>query len=455
MVRMPKSKSRIQVNVSGKRIFAMGNSISCAPGDSGGCPVKGAAATSATSDGAAPTCPVKGAHDGSTRARGTVYNVYAQPIDPKNQMPTSANQLPAPGQQEPLSVQRVQSTIPKGGTDDTWLYPSPQMFFNALVRKGKSSDVKEQDVAMVVAIHNEMNERAWKQLLQWEELHKGEHLDGEPALRRFMGKPFDNSPKARIKSWFGFGFPFDRHDWFVDRNGKEVRYVIDYYYDPNAQVSAAEVKPAVSQTTGSQHEPRLTRAIHVDVRPAVDDPISLLDRLRRFPERMIESWSRPWFYAEGIDPRRAPMEASALSSQHSSESLSALPPATVDADDAAEEHVWSAVDSRCGPLLERLKATTDEEERRSIHIGLNFCVASVVCPEAANKFQRILDEAAAASASLPESDDREEKAFMDMNACVVKRAGARRERQQRLKAAALSSTASVSTAATIESPVLK
>jgi hypothetical protein len=31
-----------------------------------------------------------------------------------------------------------------------------QMFFNALVRKGKSSDVKEQDVAMVVAIHNEV-----------------------------------------------------------------------------------------------------------------------------------------------------------------------------------------------------------------------------------------------------------------------------------------------------------
>lgn len=25
--------------------------------------------------------------------------------------------------------------------------------------------------------------------------------------------------------------PFDRHDWTVDRCGKEVRYVIDYYYD--------------------------------------------------------------------------------------------------------------------------------------------------------------------------------------------------------------------------------
>jgi cytochrome c heme-lyase len=42
-------------------------------------------------------------------------------------MPTQANQAPAPGQEVPLPVERVQSTIPKGGTESTWLYPSPQM----------------------------------------------------------------------------------------------------------------------------------------------------------------------------------------------------------------------------------------------------------------------------------------------------------------------------------------
>lgn len=26
-----------------------------------------------------------------------------------------------------------------------------------------------------------------------------------------------------------YELPFDRHDWIVDRCGKEVRYVIDYY----------------------------------------------------------------------------------------------------------------------------------------------------------------------------------------------------------------------------------
>lgn len=41
------------------------------------------------------------------------YNVYSQPIDPTNQMPSNPNQLPAPGQSAQLSTERVQSNIPK------------------------------------------------------------------------------------------------------------------------------------------------------------------------------------------------------------------------------------------------------------------------------------------------------------------------------------------------------
>jgi cytochrome c heme-lyase len=109
----------------------------------------------------------------SSKARGTVYNVYAQPIDPKNQMPATAAQQPSPGQRAELSTSRVQSSIPKGGTESTWLYPSPQMFWNALVRKNKAENVDETDMDIVVKIHNEMNERAWRKLLEWEGLHKG------------------------------------------------------------------------------------------------------------------------------------------------------------------------------------------------------------------------------------------------------------------------------------------
>lgn len=57
----------------------------------------------------------------------TAYNVYSQPLDPANQMPATANQLPAEGQKDALDTTRVPSSIPKGGTDDTWTYPSPQM----------------------------------------------------------------------------------------------------------------------------------------------------------------------------------------------------------------------------------------------------------------------------------------------------------------------------------------
>ena len=43
------------------------------------------------------------------------------------------------------------------------------------------------------------------------------------------------SPLARVRSWITGEVPFDRHDWVVDRCGKEVRYVIDFYfYDDKA-----------------------------------------------------------------------------------------------------------------------------------------------------------------------------------------------------------------------------
>ena len=106
-------------------------------------------------------CPVK---KGST-----LFNVYSQPIDPKNNMPANPNQLPREGQRRPIETSRVKSSIPKGGTDDdTWTYPSPQMFYNALNRKGKGEGVDEEDVETIVAIHNNMNERTWKQVMKWE-----------------------------------------------------------------------------------------------------------------------------------------------------------------------------------------------------------------------------------------------------------------------------------------------
>ena len=69
------------------------------------------------------TCPVR-------YKNPNVYNVYGEKLDPTNLMPATAQQLPSPGQDKPLSTNRVVSGIAKGGTDSTWVYPSPQMFYN-------------------------------------------------------------------------------------------------------------------------------------------------------------------------------------------------------------------------------------------------------------------------------------------------------------------------------------
>lgn len=167
--------------------------------------------------------------------------------------------MPSPGQTQRLSVDRESSSIPKGGTDETWTYPSPQQFFNALKRKGKADDVNEDEMDIVVQIHNQMNERTWREVLEWE---KRFHCDCDQVkLARFEGKPDKLSPTARLHTWTGGEPPFDRHDWTLDRCGKEVRYVIDYYYrDP------------ASNPEGER--------INIHVRPALDSFSSAYDRFR-------------------------------------------------------------------------------------------------------------------------------------------------------------------------------
>ena len=89
-------------------------------------------------------------------------------------MPKGSNE-PSPDQPFVLSKKRQVSTIPKGGTDaDKWVYPSEQMFFNAMIRKGwsyKGEDLKPEDMKHIITIHNKNNEDAWQEILKWEALH--------------------------------------------------------------------------------------------------------------------------------------------------------------------------------------------------------------------------------------------------------------------------------------------
>jgi hypothetical protein len=67
--------------------------------------------TKPSSSGGGGGCPVK--QKSNNKTAHPEYNVYAQAMDPTNQMPFQPNQLPAPTQSVPLSTERVASTIPK------------------------------------------------------------------------------------------------------------------------------------------------------------------------------------------------------------------------------------------------------------------------------------------------------------------------------------------------------
>lgn len=98
-----------------------------------------------------------------------------QHVDPRNQMPVLTQEASS-SQSTVLPTQRTLSSIPRPPTpgDDgrrNWDYPSPQQFYNALVRKGW--ETPEEHVETMVDIHNFLNEKAWEEVLRWEENRDG------------------------------------------------------------------------------------------------------------------------------------------------------------------------------------------------------------------------------------------------------------------------------------------
>uniref|UniRef100_A0A0V0GBM4 Holocytochrome c-type synthase n=1 Tax=Triatoma dimidiata TaxID=72491 RepID=A0A0V0GBM4_TRIDM len=195
-------------------------------------------------------------------------------VNPLNMMPPP-NQQPSPGQPFPLPTKREMSSIPKAAPqfegDNFWVYPSQQMFWNAMLRKGwkwKDDDLSPKDMDDIIKIHNANNEQAWKEVLKWEALHARECCT--PKLKSFGGKATDYSPRARIRQMMGYELPFDRHDWIVDRCGKDVRYIIDYYD---------------GGSVGPDH-----RFAILDVRPAMDSWSNIWDRMKVAYMRWRYEW---------------------------------------------------------------------------------------------------------------------------------------------------------------------
>lgn len=336
------------------------------------------------------------AKSGAT-SKTQMYDVYAQPIDPSNLMPSTPNQLPSPGQQKPLSTDRAASTIPKSGDDEsTWIYPSPQMFYNALKRKGKSTDVEESDIPTVVAVHNKMNEATWSEIRQWETRYHC-HQCQNPKLKRFRGRPHELSPAARFRMWFrGYPRPFDRHDWIVDRCGlADARYIIDYYYTDNGP------------------DP-----IEIHVRPAIDSISAAYDRMR-FGLLSIR-------HSIGLSIPPLPQMDTAListkSSQHDSQLLSTVEGESIDDAEftflteltpAKIKQIGDDVRKHCSPIhnafVSSVAEATGEHDVNAhrAHMSLNYCMAQHICKGQASEFLKAL-----------ESGKDPADAYSNMTACL-------------------------------------
>jgi hypothetical protein len=91
-------------------------------------------------------------------------------VNPLNQMPELQQHSISSNQSTSLPTERVVSTIPRDERAK-WEYPSPQQFYNALVRKGW--ETPEQHVETMVEIHNFLNEQAWNEVVRWEERVNG------------------------------------------------------------------------------------------------------------------------------------------------------------------------------------------------------------------------------------------------------------------------------------------
>ena len=236
--------------------------------------------------GPAPKCPVDHsrfkAPSNRPQAEGKCPVDHGS-INPRNNMPSALSQKRISEQQKvALSTSRETSTIPRSrmAAEDgdsgsaLWEYPSAQQLYNAMVRKGYEQS--GEHVESMLSVHNFLNEEAWKEIVEWEKWYPGKTAGVDASLMKFTGVPNQLSPKAWLYVTLQQGHrPFDRHDWYVDRDGsgKLARYVIDYYEAPND----ADGEPVFS----------------LDIRPALDTPGAAYQRISRWA-------SETWQKAKGV-----------------------------------------------------------------------------------------------------------------------------------------------------------
>ena len=161
---------------------------------------------------------------------------------------------------------------------------------------------------------------------------------------------------------FGHPEPFDRHDWYVDRGGKEVRYIIDYYHDESKTVNDRKPK--------SMHDTTSMQSIKIEVRPALDSFDALIHRAVKMPLALLTADPRVKLLLEV--PFFAPRKM-------------------LSAENARKEEVsrqWKDIQGKCATYKEALDTCNGDNECRAASISLQKCTSSVVCPDIALAFDK-------------------------------------------------------------------
>ncbi|KAI5809607.1 cytochrome c1 heme lyase [Peziza echinospora] len=186
------------------------------------------------------------------------YTTLPKTLSSEREVSTIPRTLDSPDSPNPDSHTTHEHTSKSG----TWLYPSEQMFFSAMRRK--SWDPQASDMQHIVPIHNAVNERAWHEIKKWEHTLYPQSITacGGPKLDKFSGDAAKLTPKARIMMLLGYQKPFDRHDWTVDRCGKKVEYVIDFYSGRRSGGGEAvsfylDVRPKINSLEGAMMRARM------------------------------------------------------------------------------------------------------------------------------------------------------------------------------------------------------
>merc|ERR1719491_631416 len=248
-----------------------------------------------------------------------------------------------------------------------------------------------------------MNEKTWARILEWEALFdQNNHndtssTDSPPKLSRFIGKPSDLSPKARIKNlFFSHPLPFDRHDWTIVRSdGTEVRYVIDYYHDE----SRASEEP--DSGLPDMKDQDAIQSILVDVRPALDSIHEFKARLFAMPlarklgntkfeplplfptNEMIKQVNESVDVWDNIQKQAINNNAKNISNDSSNDGN--MIKTELEIHITSEEakllsKSFAEVLKQCKEAKQTMENCENDEEYAQASLALSMCMAQIICP---------------------------------------------------------------------------